>query len=912
MVYPPEDLNRAAVHAAPARRKGIGTRLWLVVSESGKSHVEEVGKHSIMRRTGLPARDLRVLDPMLSYPSTILGRERAIVVNLEHIKAIITAAEILMINSTNPLVVQFVIDLQDRVSTPSDRSNSPLERLEGDLQDKNHAALASNFNRDDPNATVLSPAGGGPKILPFEFKALEVCLESACRCLESETQTLEDEAYPALDELTSQISTLNLERVRQIKSRLVAISGRVQKVRDELEHLLDDDNDMAEMYLTEKLVESSREQASLREESGIEEVQVDDQRYEESEAEHSENNSDISTVFKPNIEELESLLEAYFAQIDGISQKLANMNEYVDDTEDFINIMLDDKQNQLLQMGVMLSTGNMILNAGIVVVGLFGMNIYIELYKGPPKQFWETVSGTVGGCLALYLIAIGWASTSNGEYPKAFMQCLISHSNNSTSMSELIYTPKNSSYAPILQVSINNLRFMTAKTPKPLVIVTPVEESQVQTIIFCSKKFDMHVRVRSGGHDFEGQSYVARVPFVLLDMTNLRTVLVNVTDGTAWVESGATIGELYCGIAEKSGALGFPAGLWTNVGIGGFISGGGYGMMTRKYGLAADNVIDARFVNVNGTILSRETMGEDLFWAIRGGGGSSFGVVLSWTIKLVSVPEIVTVFRIVRTSEENAADIFHRWQEVAPRFPKDLDLKCYVQSIVSNSSTRQDKRTIRITFESLYLGPRDSLLALIRERFPELGLEAEDCSEMSWIESGPFFSNHTAGTSPDIMLNRTALPKFNFKGKSDFARNLIPREAIKGMWEMLFSVAPEAALLQFTPYGGRMNEIPESAIPFPHRAGTLYMIYIGVFLEKDASQRLKWMDSLYEYLRPYVSKNPRAAYVNYLDLDLGNNTSSSWGKRYFKSNFRRLMQVKTVADPENFFWHEQSIPTLPA
>ena len=61
-----------------------------------------------------------------------------------------------------------------------------LQRLEGDLQDKNHAALASNFNRDDPNATVLSPAGVGPKILPFEFKALEVCLESACRCLESE------------------------------------------------------------------------------------------------------------------------------------------------------------------------------------------------------------------------------------------------------------------------------------------------------------------------------------------------------------------------------------------------------------------------------------------------------------------------------------------------------------------------------------------------------------------------------------------------------------------------------------------------------------------------------------------------------------------------------------------------------
>lgn len=112
-----EDLGRsaAAAHAQQQpRRKGIGTRVWLVVSESGDSHVEEVGKHAIMRRTGLPGRDLRVLDPMLSYPSTILGRERAIVINLEHIKAIVTATEVLMVNSTNPLVVQFVADLRDR------------------------------------------------------------------------------------------------------------------------------------------------------------------------------------------------------------------------------------------------------------------------------------------------------------------------------------------------------------------------------------------------------------------------------------------------------------------------------------------------------------------------------------------------------------------------------------------------------------------------------------------------------------------------------------------------------------------------------------------------------------------------------------------------------------------------------
>ena len=75
----------------------------------------EAGKQAIMRRACLPARDLRILDPQLSYPSTILGREHAIVVNLEHIKAIITAHEVLLLNSKDELVAPFVADLQRRL-----------------------------------------------------------------------------------------------------------------------------------------------------------------------------------------------------------------------------------------------------------------------------------------------------------------------------------------------------------------------------------------------------------------------------------------------------------------------------------------------------------------------------------------------------------------------------------------------------------------------------------------------------------------------------------------------------------------------------------------------------------------------------------------------------------------------------
>ncbi|KAJ6419383.1 hypothetical protein OIU84_029484 [Salix udensis] len=167
---------------------------------------------------------------------------------------------------------------------------------------------------------------------------------------------------------------------------------------------------MAEMYLTEKLFAYAADQTSSIEEVYDGEQEVDDASVDDSK---SRDDSDIYTSSKPNIEELEMLLEAYFAQIDGTLQKLSHMRDYVDDTEDFINIMLDDKQNQLLQMGVMLGASNMIINAGIVVVGLFGMNIHTAIFDGKPIQFLETVIGACGGCVALFLVVLGWGKKKN-------------------------------------------------------------------------------------------------------------------------------------------------------------------------------------------------------------------------------------------------------------------------------------------------------------------------------------------------------------------------------------------------------------------------------------------------------------------------------------------------------------------
>ncbi|KAG8385178.1 hypothetical protein BUALT_Bualt03G0014900 [Buddleja alternifolia] len=134
-------------------------------------------------------------------------------------------------------------------------------------------------------------------------------------------------------------------------------------------------------------------------------------------------------------------------------------------------------------------------------------------------------------------------------------------------------------------------------------------------------------------------------------MRNFQSISIDINEKTAWVQVGATLGQLYHTIAQRSKALAFTTGVCPTVGVGGHFSDGGYGFMSRKHALASDNIIDAKLINANGQVLDRESMGEDLFWAIRGGGGASFGIILAFKVKLVIIPEAVTVFNVPRKLE---------------------------------------------------------------------------------------------------------------------------------------------------------------------------------------------------------------------------------------------------------------------
>ncbi|KAJ8545612.1 hypothetical protein K7X08_018195 [Anisodus acutangulus] len=245
-------------------------------------------------------------------------------------------------------------------------------------------------------------------------------------------------------------------------------------------------------------------------------------------------------------------------------------------------------------------------------------------------------------------------------------------------------------------------------------------------------------------------------------------------------------------------------------------------------------------------------MKEDLFWAIR---GASFGVILAWKLKLVRVPEKVTVFTVYKKLEGNQ-NLLQKWGNIAHQLPDKL----LVRVVIQNDGTGNDKY-VEIFFQALYLGPVDELIPLLKEKISEFDLEKKDCFqepvvtglalkknvESSWIGSVLYFYGRRTNESLEVLLEKNY-----FKATSDFVKTPVP--------------------------------------------------------EKE--------DSMDEEMELYVAKSPRTAYLNYRDLDFGTNQedysyskAKIWGEKYFKGNFERLAKVKSKVDPNNFFRNEQSIPS---
>ncbi|KAF3626860.1 putative DEAD-box ATP-dependent RNA helicase 16-like [Capsicum annuum] len=147
------------------------------------------------------------------------------------------------------------------------------------------------------------------------------------------------------------------------------------------------------------------------------------------------------------------------------------------------------------------------------------------------------------------------------------------------------------------------------------------------------------------------------------------------------------------------------------------------------------------------------------------------------------------------------------------------------------SPFRRGQRTVHVSFKTRFVGGVHELLHEMQKSFTELGLMKVDCIEMSWIESIFYFWFRKGTSSLDVLLNREIAELegyLYFKRKSDYVQHPISIDGLKGLWKLMNQEGENSPDLIFTPYGGKLNDFSESEIPFPHRAGNIFLIHYGL------------------------------------------------------------------------------------
>jgi len=308
--------------------------------ENGYSHKRELSirRNAAYRKTlrnGLQARDLRQMDPKFTAKPALWVRHRALVVSLEGIRAIILYNKVLVFDAGRNELSQAIRIIQGRVS----------EYI--------RAPTGSHSNTHLPEETVTTSESSEDST-PFEFKALEGILINVCLSLERDYFKIEPPILECLSTLPRRLDTERLEQLRSLELRLNHFSARSRKVQQELNELLENDEDMANMYLTEIAQNPMQNRNPL------------------------------------DHEEVEMILESYLQVVDDLTNRATLMSDMIDDMEGLLEIHLDSLQNRLLLFELFINLLSTLFSAGTLIASIFGMNMVLPpaLSELPSSQYY--------------------------------------------------------------------------------------------------------------------------------------------------------------------------------------------------------------------------------------------------------------------------------------------------------------------------------------------------------------------------------------------------------------------------------------------------------------------------------------------------------------------------------------------
>jgi FAD binding domain/Berberine and berberine like len=414
---------------------------------------------------------------------------------------------------------------------------------------------------------------------------------------------------------------------------------------------------------------------------------------------------------------------------------------------------------------------------------------------------------------------------------------------------------------------------------RPQAVVLCRTPGDVVEAIASARRSGIEVAIRSGGHDFAGRS---TGPGMVLDLTPMQSL--EVSDGVATVGPGVRLGDLYTALARHGVTV--PAGCGATVGIGGQALGGGLGLLGRSLGLMSDQVVAAQVVLADGRVVECDEQHHgDLFWALRGAGAVGLGVVTRLTLR--TLPEPVATSFHLEWPYERAAGLIAAWQDWSPAGPDALGA-----SLLLTVGGETGAEPVVHLFGSM-IGSESETAALL-DGFVSIAGADPASSERAHMPYGSL-KGHLAERGPGDQEDEDGLPYM----KSEFFREPLPAGAIEALVELFVRGRRpgEARKLDFMPWGGAYNRVPEDATAFPHREERFLLehsVVVPAAFDAVATEAARvWLSDSWEVVHPSGSGG---VYGNFPDPELPDEHRAYWG-----GNLERVRRVKEKYDPERVF-----------
>ena len=404
---------------------------------------------------------------------------------------------------------------------------------------------------------------------------------------------------------------------------------------------------------------------------------------------------------------------------------------------------------------------------------------------------------------------------------------------------------------------------------RPALIAQPSGAADVQAVVAFARANNLLVAVKCGGHSASGQSTCDRG--LQIDLSKFRGVRVDPRAQRAWVEGGTLLGE----VDHECMAHGLvaPLGTVSHTGVGGLTTGGGFGRLTRRFGMSIDNLESVDVVTADGQLRhASATENPDLFWGVRGGGGN-FGIVTNFEFRLHPMQrEVVAGF--LNFPMARARDVLGMYAQYAATAPDEL----YMDPVLVLPARGGPGL---VSLEVCYSGPQDkaeSALAPIRK----LGKPDQDT-----LKTSSYVEVQRGNDTGDSRAIASYL-KGGFISK-------MPAQLVSSIVDGIQADPNRTTVLFFQHCGGAASRQAESATAFAQRDSVANMMAVAAWRQGtvDPAEHMQATRKYWATLEPFT----RGFYVN----DLAREATASEINSNFRGNYPRLVKIKKTYDPTNLF-----------